>query len=102
MDSRKRDLRFSRWLKLPMYLWSIVFVFVALLYVIGLSFLSRGEVIGVTNELTLQNYARLADPQYLRVMAGSLKLAAVTTVICIVIGYHFGYLMARLNPFQGQ
>mgnify|MGYP002579234989 CR=1 FL=1 len=98
MDSRKRDLRFSRWLKLPMYLWSIVFVFVALLYVIGLSFLSRGEVIGVTNELTLQNYARLADPQYLRVMAGSLKLAALTTVICIVIGYPFGYLMARLNP----
>ena len=98
MDSRKRDLRFSRWLKLPMYLWSIVFVFVALLYVIGLSFLSRGEVIGVTNELTLQNYARLADPQYLRVMAGSLKLAALTTVICIVIGFPFGYLMARLNP----
>ena len=52
----------------------------------------------MTNELTLQNYARLADPQYLRVMAGSLKLAALTTVICIVIGYPFGYLMARLNP----
>ena len=29
--SQKQDLRFSRLLKLPMYLWSIVFVFVALL-----------------------------------------------------------------------
>ncbi len=98
MDSQKRDLRFARWLKLPMYLWTIVFVFVAILYVIGLSFLSRGELIGVTGEPTLQNYARLADPQYLRVLLGSLKLAALTTVICIAVGYPFGYLMARLNP----
>ena len=50
--SQKQDLRFSRLLKLPMYLWSIVFVFVALLYVIGLSFLSRGEIMGVTGEVT--------------------------------------------------
>lgn len=98
MDSQKRDLRFARWLKLPMYLWTIVFVFVAILYVIGLSCLSRGELIGVTGEPTLQNYARLADPQYLRVLLGSLKLAALTTVICIAVGYPFGYLMARLNP----
>ena len=28
----------------------------------------------------------------------SLKLAALTTAICIVVGYPFGYLMARLSP----
>lgn len=98
MDNEKRDLRFARLLKLPMYLWTIVFVFVALLYVIGLSFLSRGEVVGVTGELTLNNYARLASPEYLNVLWKSLKLATMTTVICIVVGYPFGYLMARLNP----
>ncbi|MEG2206970.1 MAG: ABC transporter permease subunit [Clostridia bacterium] len=98
MDSRKRDLRFSLLLKLPMYLWAIVFVFVALLYILGLSFLTRGDLIGVKNELTFSNYARLADPQYLMVLLNSLKLAAITTALCIVIGYPFGYLMARLSP----
>lgn len=98
MDSQKRDLRFTRFLRLPMYLWSIAFVFVALLYVIGLSFLTRGETVGVTGEVTLRNYARLFDPQYLRVLLNSLQLALATTVICIVLGYPFGYLMARLNP----
>lgn len=97
MDSRKRDLRFARWMKLPMYLWAIVFVFVAMLYVIGLSFLSRGEIMGVTNELTLSNYQRLASADYVKVLWKSLQLAAATTAICIVIGYPFGYLMARLN-----
>lgn len=98
MTSERHDLRFSLFLKLPMYLWTIVFVFVALLYVIGLSFLTRGEVVGVTGEVTMSNYAHLASPEYVKVLVESLRLAALTTAICIVIGYPFGYLMARLNP----
>lgn len=97
-NSQRQDLRFSRFLKLPMYLWSIVFVLIALLYVIGLSFLSRGAVMGVTNEVTLRNYARLGSPEYVNVLLKSLRLAAITTVICILIGYPFGYFMARLRP----
>lgn len=98
MNSQKRDLAFTRLLKLPMYLWAIAFVFVSLLYVIGLSFLTPGENLGVTGEVTLDNYARLFDPQYLRVLVNSLVLALETTVICILIGYPFGYFMARLSP----
>lgn len=98
MNAIKQDRRFSFLLKIPMYLWTIMFVFVALLYIIGLSFLSRGELIGVSDQVTLGNYARLADPQYLRVLLNSLKLAGMTTLICIIIGYPFGYLMARLSP----
>lgn len=94
----QRDARFSLFLKLPMYLWSIVFVFVALLYVIGLSFLTRGEITGVTSDVTLANYARLAAPEYLNVLIKSLRLASLTMVICVLIGYPFGYLMARLSP----
>ena len=98
MDSDRRDLRFSRFLKLPMYLWTIAFVFVALLYLIGLSFLTRGELVGVTDQVTFANYLRLAAPEYLKVLLLSLRLAVVTTLICAVIGYPFGYLVARLSP----
>ena len=98
MDSSQRDLRFARLLKLPMYLWAIAFVFVSLLYVLGLSFMTRGQYIGVTNEFTLRNYARLFDPQYLRVLLNSLQLAFLTTLSCILVGFPFGYFMARLRP----
>ena len=94
----RHDTRFGLLLKLPMYLWSIVFVFVALLYVLGLSFLTRGEMVGVTNDITLGNYLRLAAPEYTSVLLKSLRLAGLTTVICILLGYPFGYLMARLSP----
>lgn len=81
-----------------MYLWTIAFVFVALLYLIGLSFLTRGELVGVTDQVTFANYLRLAAPEYVKVLLLSLRLAVVTTLICAVIGYPFGYLVARLSP----
>ena len=93
----QRDVRFSWALKLPMYLWTIVFVFVALLYVIGLSFLTRGDLTGVTANFTTANFARLASPEYINVLLKSLRLASLTTLICVLIGYPFGYLMARLS-----
>lgn len=96
MDRKERF--FFRAMKFPLYLWTIVFVFVALVYIIGLSFMGRAENIGVDGQFTMKNYARLREPQYLQVLLNSIKLAALTTVLCLVIGYPFAYLMARLNP----
>ena len=94
----RKDKRFALLLKLPLYLWTVLFVLAALGYVIGLSLQSRGELIGVSGQWTLDNYARLREPQYLQVLVNSLRLAALTTLLCALIGYPFGYLMARLKP----
>ena len=93
-----KDKRFALLLKLPLYLWTVLFVLAALGYVIGLSLQSRGELIGVSGQWTLDNYARLREPQYFQVLVNSLRLAALTTLLCALIGYPFGYLMARLKP----
>ena len=94
----RKDKRFALLLKLPLYLWTVLFVLAALGYVIGLSLQSRGELIGVSGQWTLDNYARLREPQYFQVLVNSLRLAALTTLFCALIGYPFGYLMARLKP----
>lgn len=93
----RKDKRFALLLKLPLYLWTVLFVLAALGYVIGLSLQSRGELIGVSGQWTLDNYARLREPQYFQVLVNSLRLAALTTLLCALIGYPFGYLMARLK-----
>ena len=95
---KRKDKRFALLLKLPLYLWTVLFVLAALGYVIGLSLQSRGELIGVSGQWTLDNYARLREPQYFQVLVNSLRLAALTTLLCALIGYPFGYLMARLKP----
>lgn len=94
----RKDRRFALLLKLPLYLWTVLFVLAALGYVIALSLQGRGELIGVSGQWTLDNYARLREPQYFQVLVNSLRLAALTTLFCALIGYPFGYLMARLKP----
>lgn len=94
----RKEKRFALLLKLPLYLWTVLFVLAALGYVIALSLQSRGELIGASGQWTLDNYARLQEPQYFQVLVNSLRLAALTTLLCALIGYPFGYLMARLKP----
>ena len=94
----RKDRRFALLLKLPLYLWTVLFVLAAMGYVIALSLQGRGELIGVSGQWTLDNYARLREPQYFQVLVNSLRLAALTTLFCALIGYPFGYLMARLKP----
>jgi putrescine transport system permease protein len=49
--------------------------------------------------LKLSNYASLVqDDLYFLTYVSSLKYAAVTTVLCLAIGYPFAYFMARARP----
>ena len=87
------------WLTLlPLYLFTLVFVGAPLVYVVVLSFLQRAETWGVTLQFTLQNYQQILQPVYLQTFADSLKLAFLSTAIIILIGYPFGYFMAKLSP----
>ena len=86
----------GRLMTLPILVWMTLFVGAALIYVVILSFLTRTpEGFGVTNAFTLDNYRKLLDPKYLKVLWQSVRLAIHTTLICVLIGYPFGYFMAR-------
>jgi spermidine/putrescine transport system permease protein len=75
--------------------WMIVFVLVPNLLVLGSSFLERDELTFVRFNFTLENYARLLDPLYGGVMLHSLWMAAVTTVVCLLLGYPFAFAVSR-------
>lgn len=87
------------WLTLlPLYLFTIIFVGAPLLYMLVLSFLQRAETWGITEQFTFHNYAQIFQPVYLKTFADSLKLAFLSTGIIALIGYPFGYFMAKLSP----
>ena len=86
------------WLALPMLIWSAIFVGAAILYIIVLSFLKRNpEGSGAILTFTLENYAKLMQPGYAKVFWNTLKLAAETTALCVLIGYPFGLLLAKVE-----
>ncbi len=95
----KAKLKDKSWaMALPLYVFTVVFVLIPLIYILVLSFLQRDVLWGVTNEFTVSNYARIFDPVYLKTFADSLRMALATTVITTLIGYPFGYFMAKLAP----
>ncbi len=81
----------------PMYIFTILFVGLPILYMFLLSFLSRAEVWGVDFDFTLENYKRILEPLYLNTFKDSFQLAAVTTVLVFLLGYPYGYFMARMS-----
>lgn len=94
---RKNRLGLSIFSILPLYLFTIVFVAFPLIYLFVLSFLTRAETWGVVNQLTLKNYLGILDPIYLNTFIESFKLAILTTGLVILVGYPYGYFMAKLN-----
>jgi spermidine/putrescine transport system permease protein len=75
--------------------WLFLFVLIPTLMVLAASLLSRGEAELVRFPLTPENYLRIIDPLYLDVFLNSFYLAALSTLLCLLIGYPFAYLLAR-------
>lgn len=82
---------------LPLYVFTLVFVAGPIVYMLILSFMTRAESWGVIPEFTGKNYADILEPVYLQTFVESLKLAVLSTVLVIAIGYPFGYFMAKLT-----
>lgn len=89
----------SRWWMtvMPLYIFTAAFVIFPLLYLVALSFMTRAQTWGVVNKFTLDNYIKILKPVYLNTFRESFQLAILTTVCTLLIGYPFGYLMAKME-----
>jgi len=94
---KKRGTGLSVLSVIPLYAFTLLFVLGPLIYLVILSFLEREEVWGVVNRFTLQNYINIFEPIYLKTFYESIKLALISTALVILIGYPFGYFMAKLS-----
>lgn len=89
---------------LPALGWTLVFLVLPLLLILVLSLAWRGQYGPVDwganpreflDRLSLDSYLRLFDSLYLSVLWTSLRMAALTTLICILVGYPVAYFLAR-------
>jgi spermidine/putrescine transport system permease protein len=81
----------------PIVLWMTAFFIVPVVFIVAVSFCMRGETGEVIYSLTLSNYKALFNPLYTRIFASSLVVAVLTTVLCLVFGYPFAYIVARAS-----
>lgn len=79
----------------PMIVWLALFVIVPMAILLVYSFCSRDDLGRVVFEFTWENYARVFDPIYLAVLGRSVGYAALTTALCVMLGYPVAWFIAR-------
>lgn len=84
------------WLMLaPLLLWLAAFVIVPMGILAVYSVCERDELGRVVFSFSWESYARVFSPIYLGIFVRSIGYAAVTTGICIVLGYPMAWFIAR-------
>jgi len=102
----------ARWLVIAVpFLWMLVFFAVPFAIVLKISFaegliamppysdiLTRTDK-GVIIQLNFENYLYMVrDSLYVSAYLGSLKIALISTFLCLLIGYPMAYAISRLDP----
>ena len=86
----------------PVALLLIFLVAAPLVLVAVMSFCQTDEYYNVVYKFTSENYSKLVSADYLKIYAQSLLIAFITTVLCVLIGYPFSYVIARTKSKKKQ
>ncbi|MGX2969386.1 spermidine/putrescine ABC transporter permease PotB [Ursidibacter sp. B-7004-1] len=76
--------------------WLIFFVLIPNLLVLFTSFMTKDSSNLIEFTFSIDSYTRLIDPLYSQVLWNSLYMAGISTIICLVIGYPFAFMIAKL------
>jgi len=84
-------------LTIPYVIWMIIMIILPMLMIVLYAFTVQGNST-LTFHFTLNNFLRFfSDDIFPSVLWQSLKMAFITTVLCILIGYPCAFFMARLK-----
>ena len=86
---------------IPGIAWITIFLFIPCLIVISYSFFERGVYGGIEYNFNLDNYSRVVEYTYLKILLNSAKIAFLSATIAILIGYPAAYFI-HLSPSKYQ
>lgn len=86
----------------PVALVLILLVAIPLIYVAVMSFCTTDNYYNVVFQFSVENYKKLMSPDYVKIYGQSIIIAFFTTVLCILIGYPFSYIIARTKSRKKQ
>ena len=84
---------------LPSLVYLTLFFAVPLVIVVVYSFATRSRTgRTILGDWNVDSYVRLFDPLVVQIVFRSLWLAALSTLICLAVGYPFAYYLATRSP----
>jgi len=87
----------ARFLAYPYIVWMVIFIVVPLLLVLFYS-LTEGNINNPSSlSFSLKNYKRVFDVMYLNVIWKSFKLAIISTLFCLFLGYPVALIISTIK-----
>ena len=84
-----------RWYSVPYIVWSLIFIVVPLLVVVFYGLTVQGN--DGTFRFSFENFERFFTPLYLGVLWRSALYAAISTIICLIVGYPAALILSSKN-----
>ena len=81
----------------PGIAWIVLLLVVPCLLILTNSVFERGVYGGIDYVFTAENYVRAFDPLYATVFWNSARVAGITTLVALLVGYPAAYCIARMN-----
>ncbi len=79
------------------WLWLMIFALLPFCLVTLASFASHDNTHLLTWPFTLENYLQLNNSIYVKIFKQSFYIAGTCTLICLLVGYPFAYIIARMQ-----
>ncbi|MCM0648541.1 ABC transporter permease [Clostridium swellfunianum] len=79
----------------PVAAWMIAFFVIPVVFIVAISFCTRGETGDIVYTFTFESYKSLINPLYTRIFLNSLLVAISSTLFCLIFGYPFAFIVAR-------
>ncbi|MBP1925953.1 spermidine/putrescine transport system permease protein [Sedimentibacter acidaminivorans] len=87
----------TKYFSYPYIVWMTIFIILPSFLVLLYSITSK-ESNGITTiNFTLENYKLFFDPMYINILFDSMTLAAISTLICLILGYPAAYIISTSN-----
>ncbi|MGN1317818.1 MAG: ABC transporter permease, partial [Lachnospirales bacterium] len=81
----------------PYILWSVIMILIPMFLILIYAFTKEGNSVK-TIAFTLENFEKFfSDKLFLEVLIRSIYIAALTTIICVLLGYPAAYFIAKLK-----
>lgn len=82
--------------------FSLIYLFWGLIFIVLPLFLILAHALSSNTDLsefafTLDNFHRFFEPLYVKILITSLILAALSTILCLIVGYPVAYIISKMS-----
>ena len=104
---KRRGNLAARWSLAPYSIWALLFILVPLVFVAYYAFTDTDmhftldnirKFFTATSTVTGDNGETLQIRTYMVIFWRSVKLAVISTIVCLLMGYPIAYIIARATP----